>query len=185
MINLLSTDRKSELRAARVNVFLLRYMTIIVMAIVFLIGVLYVSYTVLQQTESTANARIASNDVKAGVYSATKAEVEALRSQLGEAKNQLDNETSYATILTTLGSLMPEGTIIEALKLDSTILTNNTPVELIAYAKTEENAAAIQQQLQSSPIFTQVALQATDAAAGTPDYPVKVTLSVTFNGKGL
>lgn len=185
MINLLSTDRKSELRAARVNVFLLRYTGILALAILFIVGLLYFSYTILQQTELTAEARIATNDTKAEVYSATKAEVDALSDKLSEAKSQLDQEINYSNIIITLGQLMPAGTVIEALRLDEALVTSNAPTELIAYAKTDEAAAAIQQNLQSSPLFRQVSLQSTDSNDGIAEYPIKVTLQVTFNRSGM
>lgn len=185
MINLLSIEHKSAIRAARVNVILSRYMGIVAIAIVFLMAVLYVSYTVLEQTMATAENRIAANATKAEVYSTTKQQINALSSQLTDANVLLEQGHSYSTVLTTLGKTMPAGTIIQSLKLDETVLTNGKPVELIAYAKTEESAALIQQQLQTSPIFTQVSLVGTDTSAGIAEYPVKVTISVVFNGKGV
>ena len=185
MINLLSTENKSAIRAARTNVILARYMGIIAIAIVFLMAVLYVSYTVLQQTMDTAENRISANTTKAGVFSTTTQQINALSAQLNDASLLLEQGHSYSTILTNLGQMMPAGTIIESLEINETNLTNNEPVEIVAYAKTEESAALIQQQLQTTPIFTQVKMLGTNASTGINDYPVKVTLSVVFNGKGL
>jgi Tfp pilus assembly protein PilN len=184
MINLLSTDRKAELRAARVNVFLLRYISIVILALVFILGTLYVSSTLLQQTEESANARIEANDVESAAYSDTKQQVDSLATKLQDAKGTLGESVSYASILTTLGQLMPEGTVLEALTLDEAALSG-TPVEIVAYARTDEDAVAIQQRLQQSPLFSQVSPNGTNSNEGINGYPVKVTLTVTFNRNGV
>lgn len=184
MINLLPTKRKDALRAARANIFLSRYIGIVLLAIVFLMGVLVVSYSILMQTDQNIQSRIDDSDVKAGVYDDTRQKVTALSDQLEDARVLLDQETSYASILTTLGQLMPAGTVLETLTLNNETLSG-TPTEIIAYAKTDSDAALIQQNMQSSPLFSQVSLSGTDTAGGIADYPIKVTLSVTFNRSGM
>lgn len=183
MINLLADERKDQIRAARVNVILSRYIAIIIMAVLFLVAVLYVSYTVLQKTKSSSDAIIQSNDLKANVYSGTKAQLDTLSSKLSQTKSILNQEVSYSHVLTTLGQLMPAGTILDSLELsDGTF--NGTPVEIKAYAKTEADAQAIQSHFQSSPLFSAVTLKGTDPANGTDGYPISVTLSVIFNRAG-
>ena len=72
MINLLPNGLKEDIRAARTNIVLLRYIALVVMALAFIMGVLYFYYIILQNTMASAQARIDANDVKAGVYSATR-----------------------------------------------------------------------------------------------------------------
>lgn len=181
MINLLPDARKDDIRAARANVILVRYTVMIVVSVAFLCGALYVSYTLLQQTMASNQEIIASNDVKADVYSETKAEVDALSGQLSEAKAQLDQEVRYSQILVSLGQITPPGTLLGTVKFTSESFTG-TPVEIIAYAKSAEEASLLQSQFQSSSLFTQVNLQGTDASGGIDGYPTKVTLTVTMNG---
>lgn len=185
MINLLSTDRKTEIRAARANVILSRYIAIIAVALVFILGVLYVSHTLLTQTMDSAEIRIASNDTKAEVFRATKQEVEALSAKLNDAKLLLNQEVSYATLLTTLGRTMPAGTRLDSLALNDAAISGATPLEVTAYAETDEKAATIQQALQSSGLFTTVTLVSTNTDNTTEGYPVKVALTVTFNKAGI
>lgn len=185
MINLLSTDRKTEIRAARANVILSRYIAIIAVALVFILGVLYVSHMLLTQTMDSAETRIAANDTKAGVFSATKQEVEALSAKLNDAKLLLDQEVSYANILTTLGRAMPAGTRLDSLTLNDSAISSGTPVELTAYAENDEKAATIQQALQISGLFSLVTLTSTNTDNTAEGYPVKVALTVTFNKAGM
>lgn len=179
MINLLSTDYKSEVRAARVNVFLVRYITILILAVVFIVGVLYASYIILLQTESSAQERIDLNTAKAQDYSDTKSQVDELSARLADAQGVLAQDTSYATILTTIGQVMPVGTVLGELTLSEA--TFGAPIDLIAYAQSDAEAVSIQQQLQTSPLFGSVTPKGTGSADGIEGYPVKVTLTVMLN----
>ncbi len=180
MINLLADSRKDDIRAGRVNVILSRYIGIILMALVFMMAVLGVSYTVLQNTLSTAETQIESNDVKADVYSGTKSQVDTLSAKLTDTKATLEQEISYAKVITTLGQLMPEGAIIGSLELNEASFSG-APMELKTYAKTNEGAVVIAEKLRGSPLITQVNLQSTDTAQGIEGYPIGVNLTITLN----
>ncbi len=185
MINLLSTNRKSEIRAARTNVILLRYTGIIIIAVIFLMAVLYVSYNLLQQTMATAEARIATNSTEADVYASTKQQVDALSAKLSDSKAVLDQEISYATILTSIGQAMPAGSILEGLTIDDATINSGAPITLTAYATSEEIAPLVQQQLQGIPIFSSVELVGTSQDASISGYTVKISMAATFNRSAL
>lgn len=184
MINLLSNDQKDDIRAARTNVILLRYMGIILLALVFIVGIFYVSYTVLRTTMDSNDATIASNDLKADVYNDTKKEVDALSAKLNEAKTILDQEVRYSQLLPKLGQLMPAGTVLGDLELSNSSFVG-APVDLVAYAKSTNEAGVLQSQFQSSPLFTQVIIKGTEESGGLEDYPIKISLSVVFNKAGI
>lgn len=184
MINLLSNGRKDDIRAARSNVILLRYIGIVVLAIAFIVGIFYVSYTILTTTMKSNETILTSNDLKADVYSGTKKEVDALSAKLSEAKSILNQEVRYSQLLPKLGQIMPSGTILGPLKLDNTSFVG-TPVDIIAYAKTANEATALQSQFRSSPLFSQVVIKGTEENSGVKNYPVKISLSVVFNKAGI
>ncbi|MCD8561578.1 PilN domain-containing protein [Candidatus Saccharibacteria bacterium] len=185
MINLLSDERKDEIRAARVNVILVRYIVIIAVAIVFLLGSLALSYAILEVTRQSAQAQISANDVKSDVYKETREQVESLGQSLQTAKTILDNEVPYSKVLTGIGQLMPEGTIIDTVTLTSASFSGS-PTTLKVYAKTSEAAVALQSRFQSSPLFSGVSFQTIEESDETIDgYPVSVTMSLTLNKAGI
>jgi len=184
MINLLADDRKDAIKAARVNVFLVRYIAILLMAFAFLMAALYVSHTVLGVTMKNAESLIASNDVKASVYSETSKEVEALSSKLNETRGILSQEVHYSQVLVQLGQLMPKGTILGELVLDRQSFSGQ-PIEMKAYAKSTTEASALQAQFQSSPLFRKVTLSSTETKQEVDGYPVSITMSVVFNRVGM
>ena len=180
MINLMPDQAKKEIRSARVNVILIRYMAIILCAFVFLILVLAGSYLILTQTKQSAQQLIDANAAKAQVYSATKSQVDALSSSLSEAKSILNQEVLYSKVLVNIGQQMPAGTVIDKISLNSTSFTG-TPLTLKAYAKTTDAAVALREKFQSSPIFTNVNFESvSDTAGGIPGYPVSVSMTLTI-----
>lgn len=183
MINLLPNERQEEIRAARVNVILVRYTLILLLAAGFIFGVLYTSYSVLQNTNTNAEALIAANDTKAGVYSSTKQQVDQLSGQLSEAKSILDQEVRYSKLIVSIGQLMPTGTILESLPVD-TALINGSPVQIKAYAKKSSDAITLQERFKGSSLFSTIDIQSTNESGGIADYPVVITMTVTFNGSG-
>lgn len=183
MINLLSDQRKDDIRAARANVILLRYSAIILLAILFIAGSLYVSYSLLEATKKSNEAIILSNDTKADIYSETKTQVDALSAQLSSASGVLNQEVRYSQVLVKLGQLTPAGAILDKLTLTSANFAG-TPAEVTAYAKSTAEATALQSQFQGSPLFSQVTLQGTETQ-GIDGYPVTIKMTVTFNKEGI
>jgi len=173
-------DAKKEIRSARTNVVLTRYIVVIILAFSFLVLLLAGSYVVLTQTKMSAEQLIEANDTKAGVYNSTKAQVDELASRLSQAKTILDQEVLYSKVLMNIGQQMPAGTVLENITLDSNSFAG-TPVNLKAYAKTTADAVTLREKFQATPIFTNVNFNSVSDSAGIPGYPVSVsmTLSIT------
>lgn len=179
MINVMPDDTKKEIRSARLNVILIRYIFVILLAFGFLVLVLGGSYVVLTQTKASAQRLIDANGAKAAVYSTTKAQVDALSSRLSETKSLLDQEILYSNVLLNIGQQMPAGTVIDSLTLDAASFAG-TPITLKVYAKTTNAAVTLRQKFQSSPIFTKVNFESVSDTAGIDGYPVSVSMTLTI-----
>ena len=184
MINLLSTERKDEIKAARVNVILLRYMAILSLAFVFIGAALYVSHSVLKATHASAEELIATNDVKADVYSETKQQVTALSAKLNDTRIILDQEIHYSQVLVEIGQLMPAGTVLGDLTLNAASFSGEA-VEIKAFAKSTNEAGMLQSNFQGSRLFSQVTLKGTETNQENSEYPVTVSMSVVLNRAGI
>lgn len=180
MINLLPEDRKSDIRAARVNIILATYAGITLMAAVFLVTVLFISYTVLQSTKTSADAIVSDNDLKTSVYSSTQAKVEDLRSTLSQTQDTISNEVRFSKVLTSLGSIMPQGAIINSLNLnDSSFNGSQTTINITT--KDENTANESINDFKASPMFLSVEAGTIEQSGDTAGYPVSVNLTVIFN----
>ena len=183
MINLMPDDAKKELRAARVNVLLVRYMGIIFLAFVFLVFILFGSYFLLNQTKASSEQLINANDTKAEVYQTTKTQVNALSDQLAEARGILDKEILYSNVLVNFAQQMPTGTIIDTLGLDTNSFSG-TPLTLKVYAKSTNDAVALRDKFQNSAFFKDVGFQTiSDSSAGIEGYPISATMTLTLDRK--
>jgi len=184
MINLLPTDKKSEIRAARTNLILVRYITIILLATAFIVGAMFITHRVLAMTKESSEEVIASNDLKAGVYSSTKAQVDTLSASLAETKVLLDQEVRYSKVFVKIGQLMNPGTVFGTLELNTDSF-NGTPITTKVYARTSADAVAVRENFEKSPLFSNVSFQAVvESGGGIEGYPVSVDLTFTLTKEG-
>lgn len=179
MINLMPDDAKKEIRSARLNVILGRYIIVILFAFGFLMLLLAGSYVVLTQSKASAQRLVDTNGTKADVYSSTKAQVQALSASLSQTKTILDQEVLYSNVLINIGQQMPAGTVLSNITLNSASFAG-TAVNLKAYAKTTADAVALRQKFQSSPIFTNVNFDSVSGSTGIDGYPVGVSITLTI-----
>jgi Tfp pilus assembly protein PilN len=184
MINLLSDERKDAIRASRVNVFLVRYTFILILAFVFIMSALYVSYTVLGTTIKSADELIDNNNEKAKMYSETSKQVAALSAKLSETKGILDQEVRFSQVLVSLGRLMPKGTVLGDLTLTPSNFSGS-PVEIKAFAKSTAEAGQLQNSLQDSPLVNNVVLNSTETKNEMDGYPVTIVMTILFNRAGI
>lgn len=181
MINILPDDTKVQLRAARSNVLLLRYIFVVILSSAFLGFVIYGSYWLTNQTKDSYQQLIEANDTKAAVYSSTKAQVDSLSASLSEAKGILNQELLYSNALTNFASQMPANTVIDEISLE-TASFGAAPMTLKIYAKTTNDAVTLRERFQASPFFSNVSFQTiSDSSAGLAGYPISATITLTLN----
>lgn len=183
MINLLPEERKTDLGSSRANLIIARYIGIVVLAVLFLMAALATSQSVLKSTMQSAENIIATNDLKADVYSETAEQVRVLESQLTDTKTILNQEVRFSEILVKLGQIMPEGAVVGELTFDEKSL-NGSPSILKVYTKNNTVTSQVQNSLQSSRVFERVSLQGTEDGQGIDGYPIAVSISVSLGRSG-
>ena len=177
MINLLPPETKRELRAARSNTLLVRYNLFLVGAMVFMVIAIGIVYVYLSNTKAAAEQVIAENKAKVADYVTVETQAKEFRTNLQTAKQILDQEVNYSKVVLEFASVMPAGTILETLTLDSA--TFGTPITLNAKAKNYESALALKDSFQKSDLFTDVHFQSISGSVDT-GYPISVSLNVTI-----
>jgi Tfp pilus assembly protein PilN len=187
MINLLPAARKADIRAARINVILMRYIVIMIVAIIILAGLIIAAFIVLDTTRDSAETKVAQNQERVTNYGTVKAEADAFRSDLATAKSILDGNANFTKLIYRIASIVPPNVILDSLALDPK--TFGTQTSLNAEAKTYNDATKLKNaMLQNSDIFSNVQLQTVtteESGSSGNSYPVKITLSVTINKSAL
>lgn len=182
MINLLPTEYKSELRAARMNVVLLRYNVITAGAVVFLILTCAAFFTILLTNQNSAKETNRVNEEKAQSYSSTEKAANEYRANLATAKQILSTEINYTDVVFGITSLLPKGVILTDINLTEADFGNQTIVT--AQAKDYEAVTKLKESFQNSKIFSNASFQTVTDSTGEGEqtaYPLNVTLSVTVN----
>ncbi len=180
MINLLPPAEKRQLRAARTNALLVRYNFFLLGAVAFLCLAVGMTYIYLNNTKTGAEQAISQNKTKVASYAPTIAQAQQFRSNLATAKQILDHEVTYTKVILAISQLLPSGTVLENLHLDSQ--TFGTETILTAKAKDYTRALALKDSFQNSPLFSNVHFQniTTSDASSNSGYPLTVNLNVTI-----
>ena len=174
-------NAKKQLKAARTNVLLVRYMLVLFFAALFLLMILFGAYYLLDQTRTSAQQLIDANESKAEVFSATQSQVNNLSESLSVVTSIVNQEIRYSNVLVNLAQQMPAGTVFKSINFDSTSFSG-TPVTLTVYARTTDAAVALQDRFQTSPYFSAVNFQEISDGDTTIDgYPVTATMSLIYN----
>lgn len=177
MINLLPPDAKAEIRAGRANRLLIRYLVLFTgLMLLLFVAIGIVLYT-MSRTEVTSKAAITATLNKSSKIKAEQKQVEQYIANLKIAKQILDSQTNYSTIILRIASVIPQGVVIDSLSLDSSSFTK--PTTLTARAKSDRAALAFKQALTSSPYFKDPHFSSI-TSGGSGSYPITISLDVTF-----
>jgi Tfp pilus assembly protein PilN len=191
MINLLPPLTKQEIRAARVNVLLVRYVVLLTAATVFVLGALGTGFYITWNDKNAALAREQQANNSASTYAKVKQDSESFAKDLSTAKTILSGEVSYSQLLIDIANVLPAGTIVDNLSLASNSF--GTPVTLTARTKLgpdaanrDINALNLKKALEASSLFENVSINSTTLTEnpGTPlevKYPLTVVLSTTLS----
>ncbi len=183
MINLLPDDYKSEVRAARTNVLLIRYISILTVAIMVLSGIIITAYAVLGTRQVATQSLLDASNAREAKYSSVRAEADELRSSLSNAKLILDQKVSYSKLIYEIAGSMPNDIVLNTLELDAESVGSSMTID--ANAKTVDAASKLRDRLASNnAVFSDVKLLSLESGSSTGtdnEYPVKVSVSVVIN----
>lgn len=158
MINLLSIERKAELRAARQNVALRSYVLLACMTLVLLAGLFGYAFlrTDAQQVAAQQQDAAALADLKQ--YDGVKEKAALYRANLAVAKLIMAGEFSFSDMLTQTGTAMAPNTIIENISLSTKSVTGQKKgaVTIEARAKSYADALQLKDALEKSELFSNV-----------------------------
>lgn len=194
MINLLNPIDVRELKAARVNVRLRRFVVLTFFA-VGIVGTIYaVSFLIASNAYDEAVARSSATEEKLKDYETIKTEAKQYQSNLAVAKKILGSEITFSTFITDLAASLPPNTILESLTLSTKSIgtLSGKPITtlLSAKAKGYPDVIALKTNLEkrtdlfSAVRITSTALNNAPTDSLTKMYPYSVTFSVVIATPG-
>lgn len=177
MINLLPDFDKREIRAGISNRLLVRYLSMFLGLAVFMLLALIAVYFYLANTKSVAEDNISRNEVDSRELTVKQQEVNSFKSDLATAKQILDKQVNYSSIILRFASSIPSGVVVDNLALDAE--TIGQPTKINARTKSEQAAINLKDSLNRSSYFKDAYFD-TISRTDDDDYPYSVTMSVTF-----
>lgn len=178
MINLLSPESKKELRAARRNVILRKYVFTVAFLIVVITGSYAVGYGLLVSQEASYKSQIAQYEPQRANYTAAIKQANEYNKNLSIAKSILSNELSYSSFVTVLAKTMPANVVMVG--LTTTTKDLQKPVELSMASKSYDSVIATKDAFEASPYFSDVKIRATNRLP-QGSHPYQFGLIVTFD----
>lgn len=182
MINLLPEQNKQQIRAARMNVILLRYNFFVLIVIGVLCAICIFFYIFLHNTQSNAISKSSENNQKATTYAKTRVAADEYRNNLSTASKILSNEVNYTNVIFTITKLLPSGVVLDGLSINPTDFGKQ--LSFSAHAKSVDKSKELKHNFEESTMFSNVYLQnVTDNSAGGAgsSYPIAVTISAKLN----
>lgn len=194
MINLLPPETKRQVRAARMNVTLYRYCTLVITTALLLGAVFGVGFWATMNDKQLADHVKEENLAAAQEYAQTKAAAEEFAKNLATAKTILGSDVSFTDLIFAIAAVVPQGVVLNNLTLGSTSTTTtanaNGPIDISGRAVSYEQAVNLKNRLENSPIFENVNIanisksdSTASASALTQKYPFAVSLKVQFTKK--
>ena len=191
MINLLPSETKHEVRAARMNVILRNYCFMLLGAATLLGAAFAAGLWVTTNDKASAEADNSKSQAVANEYQATRTAAEAFAKQLTLAKSILASEVSLTQTVTDIAAIIPRGVVLNTLTLGGTS-TANTPIDISGRATSNAAIIDLRNSLENSSIFESVSISnitITDSATLSQAdplaqrYPYSITLKAQFSKK--
>ena len=179
MINLLPYNIKKQTRAARMNVVLIRYFIVLGIAAVFLALACGASYLILNIEKNTNDLATNLHKTKIVQPNSTQGKVNTFRDELITSKNILDQQVSYSDIITSLGTIMPKGVVLDSLSLTDSSF--GASVNMKAHAVSADLETQLKQAFSSSPQFSGYTLISKTDDTTYVGYPTAISFSATLN----
>lgn len=185
MINLLSYEKRDEIRAGRTNVLVVNYILMTLAAGLLVSLMVGGAYVALGVARTNAQNRVADNNAEASHYAQTEQEAEQFRSNLATAKQIIDKEVNYSKLITKITQALPPGVVLDSLSLDSSLI--GTPISLSAHAKDNTATIALKTSFENNhTLFSNVHFDTINYdSSGNSSYPISISISVTINKAAL
>jgi hypothetical protein len=175
MINLLPYGTKQQIRAARLNVVLLRYVITLSISAGFLILACLTTYFFINNSSLFAKSATSSTS-----DSTIKSEADTIKTNLSMAKSVLAQQVSYSQIISKLAGAIPSGTIINFLSINDGSFGTTTNLQL--ESTTQDKESLLKTNFESSPYFSNYKLiSSTVSQDPNAKYPYLIDFSITIN----
>ena len=157
MINLLPPKRLLNIRVARNNTVLRRYVELALASIIVLAVSVGFSYYFLSSQQDDVKKTNELTQSKSEELKPVQKQAEELSASVNTISSLLSRNIKFSELLTQIGGLMPEGSVLTGLQFSIEDL--ESPLVVSAQIENESTAAVLRSNLASSPLFKDVTIK--------------------------
>lgn len=183
MINLMPPEYKVEIIYARRNVVVLRWLVVMFIALVVMLGIIFGGQMYMRQTSAryTQNVNKAREQLQSQNFEETQAKLASISNNVKLAIQVLSREILFSKLIRQLGSAMPENTVLKQLQIDKL----QGPITLQAQALDITAATQLQVNLQdpANKIFEKADIETINCSPNAGEkqiYPCSVQIKALF-----
>ena len=157
MINLLPPQRLANLRLARQNTILRRYVELALVSAVILAGACAVAYYFLNAQQVNTRRTVELDQQKIDQLEPVQKQAEQLSLTVNTIAGLLSHNVKFSDMLTQVGSVTPSGAVLTGLQFS--IENLKSPLIISAHVDTEQKAAVLRNNLAGSALFSKAEIQ--------------------------
>lgn len=180
MINLLPPEQKQAIKFGRLNVIMMQYVVLAIIAIVILLGIVVIGAQRLSGIQNNIRDEVGADQSKVDELKGFHEQAQAISKNVNTLSNLMEQEIKFSELLTSIGRVMPQGSSLTQLSLNE---DRSLPLNLTAVVTDEGTAAVLRKNLEESDIFDKadiVSITAQEDANSA--YKYQVTITVVFAG---
>lgn len=184
MINLLSRNHITQLKAARLNIILRRYVALFIFVALLIAAAFGVGYYVLYTEEQRAKQLGAEYEAARVEYADDMKKSQEFTSNLTAAKSILGSEVLFSDVVFAISQSLPAGSVLQSLNLETS--TFDKPMTLQLVTTSYEEAVATKDAFENSPYFEKSQILSTRLITDPKDqYDTELSLTVTLTASAL
>lgn len=157
MINLLPPKRLLDMRTARANTILRRYVNLLAIGVVAIFAALGSAYYFLESQQRDVKTVLAEEQKRVAILEPVQKEAESLSVTINTIASLFSRNIVFSDMLRNIGATMPSGAVLTGLQFS--IETADAPFVISAEVENEERAAVLRNNLVSSGLFEAVEIK--------------------------
>lgn len=147
MINLLPPQTKENIRYGRRNVAATQYAVLLLVTTFGLLAILLFGHSLAQREQSLLSNLVEDKQASLSQYDDQLAEAKALDNRIDTITALLEREITFSKLLPAIGGLVPPGTIINGLELDT---EDGNSLKINGQSTTQEGPSVFRENLANS-----------------------------------
>ena len=165
MINLLPPARLTNLKIARSNTIIRRYVELTLLSMAFLAVAVIVAYYFLNAQQVDTKQTVEVDQKKIAELQPVQKQAEQLSLTVNTVAGLLSHNIKFSDMLTQIGGVMPQGSVLTGLQFSIEDL--KSPLIISAQVDSEQKAAILRNNIASSPLFSKADIQTISQVGAT------------------